>query len=111
MEDFFKITNPKYNALRGKGLALLLEITDIAILTIKSKDSTIEVRGNKAVGSYYEGSRLDRIIDSIPRKRVNLSGLFAYEEVGVPKELTDPIINALEFEEEMVYRLTSGIPL
>jgi hypothetical protein len=73
---------------------------DRATLIIESGGQRIEVRGHPAVGSRFEGSPLDRIIDSIP-KEVNLSALFANEQRHLSADLADPILDALEKEEEI----------
>jgi len=109
-DSFFAITEPRFSALRGRGLTLTLEYEPhCAVLVINSKtDRRIEVRGHRGIGTVYEGGPLDRIIDSIPRKHVNLSELFAEAKCGVPTKCTDPIIDALEFENMLVTRVQTA---
>jgi hypothetical protein len=95
------ISNPQFSSLRGRGMTLKLDQQpDRATLIIESGGQRIEVRGHPAVGSRFEGSPLDRIIDSIP-KEVNLSALFANEQRHLSADLADPILDALEKEEEI----------
>lgn len=77
----------------------------MAILKVSNKDGyEVEVRGQAGIGTDYQGSSLDRVINSIP-KRCNVSELFAESKLGVPKDLAAPIIDALEWEEELTRRL------
>jgi len=95
------ISNPQFSSLRGRGMTLKLDQQpDRATLIIESGGQRVEVRGHPAVGSRFEGSPLDRIIDSIPKK-VNLSALFANEQRHLSADLADPILDALEKEEEI----------
>ena len=96
------ISNPQFSSLRGRGMTLKLDQQpDRATLIIESSGGQrVEVRGHPAVGSRFEGSPLDRIIDSIPKK-VNLSALFANEQRHLSADLADPILDALEKEEEI----------
>ena len=97
-----------YDSLRGHGMQLTLDQQpDRATLIIQSGPERIEVRGHPAVGAYYEGSRLDRIINSIP-KQVNISALFAGETRDLPAEWAEPIIDALEWEDEIQRRLATS---
>ena len=105
---FYDITDTQYDSLRGHGMRLTLDQRpDRATLTIQSGDNRIEVRGHPAVGSRYEGSRLDRIIDSIPQM-ANLSALFAGETRNISASMADPIIDALELEDEIQRRIFSS---
>jgi len=103
------ISNPQFSSLRGRGMTLKLDQQpDRATLIIESGGQRVEVRGHPAVGSRFEGSPLDRIIDSIPKK-VNLSALFANEQRHLSADLADPILDALEKEEEMRRRFFTSL--
>ena len=106
-KDIFAITNPHYESLRGRGMTLTLEYEPhCAVLVIASKTGhVVEVRGQRGIGTDYLGSRLDRVIDSIPRRLVNLSELFAEIKCGVPAHLTDCIVDSLEFEDMLVQNM------
>ena len=103
------ISNPQFSSLRGRGMTLKLDQQpDRATLIIESGGQKVEVRGHPAVGSRFEGSPLDRIIDSIPKK-VNLSALFANEQRHLSADLADPILDALEKEEEIRRRFFTSL--
>ena len=103
------ISNPQFSSLRGRGMTLKLDQQpDRATLIIECGGQRVEVRGHPAVGSRFEGSPLDRIIDSIPKK-VNLSALFANEQRHLSADLADPILDALEKEEEIRRRFFTSL--
>ena len=100
---------PSYDKWRGRGMSLRLDQQpDRATLIIESAGERVEVRGHPAVGAVYEGGRLDRLINAIP-KRADLSALFAGETRNLPPELTDPVIDALELEEEITQRMQTSL--
>lgn len=103
-----EISYKNYADWRGRGMVIYLDQQpDRATLTIKCNGQRVEVRGHPAVGTYYEGSRLDRIINSIPRK-TNLSALFAGESRHISGKWATPIVDALEKEDEIQRRFMSS---
>ena len=111
MTDFFDVSRPAFTSWRGRGLILRLEIMpDMSVLTIQSKATgeRHEVRGHSGVGTVFQGGPLDRVIAALP-PRVNVSELFADQKCGVAREWSDAVIDALEWEEEIVRRMSSSV--
>lgn len=107
-QDIFDFLAPEgqYDGLRGHGMTIWLDQKpDRATLVIESGGQRIEVRGHPRVGAYYEGGRLDRIINSIP-KMVNISALFAGEKRHLSSDMAVSVLDALEFEDEMQRKLS-----
>lgn len=103
-----KISTLNYKAFRNRGMSLSLDIReDRSTLTIKCNGQKVEVRGSPAIGTIYEGSALDRIIDALP-KELNISALFADEQRHISGKMAQPIVDALEFEDELQRRLFSS---
>ncbi len=77
---------------------------DIAVLTVVTSGQRTEVRGQPGIGSDWQGSRLDRLIDAIP-KRINISDLFAGVVVHVRPDCAQVIRDALAYEDALTQRL------
>lgn len=91
-------------------MRLWLEFTpDAAVLHIVDGGQRTEVRGHPAVGTYYEGSRLDRVLNGIRDANFNLSTLYAEDVLHVRAGHGEPIRELLRIEEDYVKRLREGV--
>ena len=106
---------PEWDRLRGHGIAANIEWPeglDEAVLNLwiggKEKGELVEVRGNRMLGSKYLGDPLDRIFNSIPRT-ANISELMTGNDVSMSAEMAAPVIDALEFEDQLRDRLAENL--
>ena len=73
----------------------------MAVLHVFDGDSRIEVRGHRGVGTRWTGDRLDRVLSGLP-KTVNVSALFADDQVGLRSHEAETMRALLAREEEIV---------
>jgi len=82
---------------------------EMAVLTVSTGGFRTEVRGNHGVGSTFLGDRLDRLLALPSFKRVNVSLLFADEEVWVRNgDAKEAVLDFLAREEELTRVLFSS---
>ena len=87
-------------------MRLWMEFTpDMAVLHIVDGSEHTEVRGHPAVGSRYEGGRLDRMLNGIRDANLNLSVLYAEDILHIRSGCGEPIRKLLRIEEEYVRRM------
>lgn len=90
-------------------MRLWMEFTPrVAVLHIVDGSEHTEVRGHPAVGSKYEGSRLDRVLNGIREANFNLSVLYAEDILHIRSGCGEPIRKLLRIEEEYVRRISNS---
>lgn len=91
-------------------MKLWLEFTpDMAILHIVDGGERTEVRGHPGVGTVYEGSRLDRALDTVRDANFNLSVLHAQDILHIRSGAGGPIREFLKREEEIVEAMFASV--
>jgi hypothetical protein len=74
-------------------------LPSMAILHIMDGQERTEVRGHPAIGTVYEGSRLDRVLDGLGAARFNLSTLYAEQVLHVKSARGEPVRELLRIED------------
>ena len=86
-------------------------LPDMAVLHILDGGERTEVRGHPAIGTFYEGGRLDRILAGLKDNNFNVSTLFAEDVLHVRSGGGEPIRELLRTEEELVQCMRNALVL
>jgi len=80
----------------------------MAVLTVFDKSHRTEVRGNYFVGSKYIGDELDRLIDVLPTKVINISVLFTGAVIHLRKDTAKIVRDFLTNEDMLRHNVLSS---